>query len=635
MLETMRNHAQGWLAKLILGGIALSFVLWGVGDYFLGGGPDSVAEIDGKPISNAEYNQIYERQKNAYRQMFGKNYSSDLMDSLNLKENTLQTLVNRHIMLGLAADLGLAAPEQAVLSNVQANPAFQSASGFDPQRYQILTRNMGFGSAQDYENDIRLSIMVDALQKAVTGSARVSEREVREAFNRQYEQRVLEAIIVDPDSVLAKISVDESEAQAWYEGHKDSYRSPLRSKINIVDINPDELAGDISVDEADIRSAYENRENEFAEPEQRKASHILVKVAQDASEPLRAMAREKIEAVQLRLKSGEDFATVAKEDSDDATAVEGGSIGWFKQDAMVAAFGQVAFSMSKGDTSDIIESQFGYHIILLEDIREAKTRDFAEVKDSLKDDLIKARAAEEAYKLSQDLDEALGMEDSLKAAADSINMKMQTIDPLSLDEAIAEPLLADAGLRAKAFSTMPGQAIEIVETAKGHFVAFEVIERIEPEIMEFATVAAKALEDAKRDAAMNQARQLAEDIRQAGDKSLDAMAQEFGQAKFISKPVRSSGEGDDAGWLTADVLSQAFNVNQGAWVEQTINVPQGFAVVRVADVIAASEDEFNSKKDEITEQAERAKGEMRFARWMASVRDRHEITINQQALERY
>ena len=87
--------------------------------------------------------------------------------------------------------------------------------------------------------------------------------------------------------------------------------------------------------------------------------------------------------------------------------------------------------------------------------------------------------------------------------------------------------------------------------------------------------------------------------------------------------------------MTADVLSQAFNVNQGAWVAQTINVPQGFAVVRVAKVIAASDEEFNNKKAEITEQAEKTKGEMRFARWMASVRDRHEITTNQQALDRY
>jgi peptidyl-prolyl cis-trans isomerase D len=302
---------------------------------------------------------------------------------------------------------------------------------------------------------------------------------------------------------------------------------------------------------------------------------------------------------------------------------------------MVPAFDQAAFSMSKGDTSDIVESQFGYHIIRLEDVREEKTRDFAEVRESLKDELIKARAAEEAYRLSQDLDEALGMEDSLKAAADSLNLKMQAIDPVSLDEAIAQPLLSDPQMRSKVFATMPGQAIEIVETADGHFIAFEVVERIEPEVMEFAKVAAKALEAARRDAANKQARQLADEIRQARDKSFDALAQEFGQAKFISKPVRSNGEGDQAGWLTINVLSQAFNTGQGAWVEQTIRVPQGFAVVRIEKVIPASEDEFKRRKDEITREAEKAKGEIRFARWMASLRDRHEITTNQRALERY
>jgi peptidyl-prolyl cis-trans isomerase D len=636
MLESMRNQAQSWLAKLILGGIALSFVLWGVGDYFLGGSLDSVAEVDGKPISNAEYYQIYERQKNAYRQMLGKNYSSELVASLNLKEKTLQTLINRHIMLDVASDLGLAAPEQVVLSNVQKNPAFQSASGFDPQRYQILTRNMGFSSAKDYENDIRLSIMVDALQKAISDSARVSEREVRESFNRQYEQRVLEAIIVDPDSLLTKTKVDEAEAKVWYEAHKDDYRSPLRVKLNIVDINPAELTQDISIDEADIRAAYENRENEFSEPEQRKARHVLVKMAPDASEEVRAAARKKIEAIQLRIKSGEDFATVAKEDSDDLiTRDKGGDLGWFKQGTMVAAFDQAVFSMSKGETSDIIESLFGYHIIRLEDIRKARIKDLAEVRDILKDELVKVRAAEEAYKLSQDLDEALGMEDSFKAAADSVNLKMQTIDPVSLDEAIAQPLLSDPQLRSKVFATMPGQAIEIEETAEGHFVAFEVVERIEPEVMEFAKVAAKALEDARRDAAHKQARRLADEIRQAGDKSLDVLAQEFGQAKFISKPVRSNGEGDEADWLTSNVLSQAFHVNQGAWVEQTIRVPQGFAVVRVEKVIPASEDEFKNRKDEIAREAEKTKGQIRFARWMASVRDRHEITSNRQVLDRY
>ena len=141
---------------------------------------------------------------------------------------------------------------------------------------------MGFGSSRDYEKDIRQSIMVDELRKAVTGSSRISESDVRGTFNRQYGQRVIEAIIVNPDTVLAGIELDEKAAQAWYEGHKDSYRSPLRAKVNVVDIDPAELAKDISVDEKEIRTAYEERKNEFSVPEERKARHILVKVAPDA-----------------------------------------------------------------------------------------------------------------------------------------------------------------------------------------------------------------------------------------------------------------------------------------------------------------------------------------------------------------
>lgn len=181
MLESMRNQAQSWLAKLILGGIALSFALWGVGDYLLGNSDEPVATVNDKPITGSEFYLIFERQKNVYRQMFGGQYSSDFIESIGLRESTLQTLINRHIMLDMAAELGLTAPEQVVLNSVRNNPAFQSASGFDPERYRILARNLGFASAQDYENDLRLSIMVDALQRALVDSAHVSEREIRSA----------------------------------------------------------------------------------------------------------------------------------------------------------------------------------------------------------------------------------------------------------------------------------------------------------------------------------------------------------------------------------------------------------------------------------------------------------------------
>jgi len=636
MLESMRNHAQSWLAKLILGGVALSFVLWGIGDYFFGGKVQPVASINGKPIATTDFYRAYERQLNAYRAMLGKQFSKQMINALHVKENTLQTMINRDIMLDVANHLGMAAPESVLLSTVRSNPSFQSAGRFDPKRYQILTRNMGFGSEQDYENDLRLNIMVDALQKAITGSARASESEIRGRFNHDYEQRVLAAIIVDPATQLNKVTVSDKAAKAWYEAHKSNYLSPLKIKVDAVEINPRKLAAEMSVDDADIRAEYDKRKTEFLQPEQRKASHILIRVAKNASEQARKDARKKIESIQARLKAGEDFAKLAKALSDDkATAGKGGELGWFKAGTMAPEFDQAVFAMDKGDISDIVETQFGYHLIHLEDVRPAHQKSYDEVKDKIRDELLQARANDEAYKLSQDLDDALGMEDSLKAAAASLDLKVFSSAFISRRDAEVTPLLTDPEVRNKAFATRPGQPVEIIETSDGRFIAVEVLERKEPAALPYDQVAAKVKSNARLDAANKKARELADAIRASKDKSLDALAQQYGQPKFISKPVRSNGVGDQASWLNRDILSRAFTTPPGAWLNSSVSVPQGYAAVRVEKVIAPSEKEFEQQKANITRQVLKAKGEARFARWMASVRKRYDIVTNAEALARF
>ncbi|MFQ5344508.1 MAG: SurA N-terminal domain-containing protein [Mariprofundus sp.] len=636
MLESMRNQAQSWLAKVMLTGIALSFVLWGVGDYFTDGGVESVASINDKPIGSTEFYQAYERQLGAYRSMLGKNYSKELLNSMNVKGNTLQTIINRRIMLDVASEMGLTAPEAVLLSTVRNNPSFQSAGAFDPKRYQILTRNMGFGSAQDYENDLRLNIMVDALQKAIVDSVRVSDAEIRERFNHDYEQRVLAAIIVDPATQMDQVKITDEQAKAWYEAHKNNYQSPLRIKVNMVEINPRVLAQDMAVDEKEIRAAYDSRKAEFSEPEQRKASHILVKVAKGSSGDVYAAARKKIESVQTRLKAGEDFASLAKEVSDDASnAARGGDLGWFKTGVMTSEFDQAVFSMDKGDVSDIVETVFGFHLIQLEDIRPARQTPYAEVKDKIRNELVQARAAEEAYKLSQDLDDALGMEDSLKAAAESLDLKVSASGLVSMDDAEVTPLLSDPEIRSKAFATLPGQAVEIVETGDGRFVAFEVVGRQEPAVLPYEKVARMVMGDARLDAANNKARELADKIRASKDKTLDELAQQYGQAKYISKPVRSNGAGDRASWLSGAMLNKAFMTAAGEWLNESMAVPQGYAAVRVEKTIAPSEDEFAKQKANIIKQVKQTKGSARFSRWMASVREGYDIVINEKELDRY
>ncbi|MDQ6967711.1 MAG: SurA N-terminal domain-containing protein [Mariprofundaceae bacterium] len=532
MLEIMRNQAQSWLAKLILGGIALSFGLWGIGDYFTGSRVAYVAEVDGKPISNLSFSQTYERQLNSYRAMLGQQFSKALIKQLGVKDNTLQTMINRQLMLDEASRMGLVTSDTTLLSYVQNNPTFQQAGRFDPQRYHTFTRNMGFATTRDYEDDTRVNLMIDALQKAIVDSAQVNNEEVRAQFELEFAQRTIAAVMIDPKNLIKNIKIDKAAAQAWYDGHKQDYRSKLQVKIDAVEINPVELAKDIRIDEADIAAAYETRKANWT--------------AKGVTQPL------------------------------------------------------------------------------------------SEVHDELLKTLTIEKARDEAYELSQDLDNALGMEDSLQAAANSLNLTVYKTGPIDVAKARTDTLLgSDENLIKQAFTAKPGDSIDIIELDDGRFVAIESLQRIEPHPQAFKDVRTEVYADARNAAATNKAREIAKTLLANTNKlTPDVMAQKGGYAKFLSKPVRRNGLGDEATWLTPAIINAAFSTGEKEWASKAIQTSHGLALVYVTKAIPGDDKIFTKQKAVIALKATKAKGAVRFARWIATVRDRHDIVIYNKVLEK-
>jgi peptidyl-prolyl cis-trans isomerase D len=635
MLESMRNQAQSWIAKVILGGIVLSFALWGVGDYFTGRQVEYVAEVDGTPITDSTFSQAYERQLNAYRARLGKAFSRELAEKQGVKEEAIQILINRRLMLEEAQKLGLAAPEAALMASLQANPAFQSPDGFDLNRYKIITRNMGYRTTRDYEDEQRLNLMVNALQQAILASAHVNDRDIRESFDREFEQRVLSAIIVDPASIGKKIKIDDAQARAYFESNQQKYRSPLRVKLTAVEISSETFAVDMAIETADVEKAYDERIAEFTTPERRRARHILIKA--DSDEAARKTALEKANAVKARLDAGEEFTAIAKELSDDpGTADKGGDLGFFARGVMMPAFDEAVFSTAAGKVGGPVETQYGYHVIKIEEIRPAGETALKDVYEQIANDIRKVKATDEAYKVSQDLDNVLGMEDSLQAAAEVMDLKAIDIGPISADEALGHQLLgSDAALRVKAFSALPGEIVEIQELDDGRFVALEISERIEPDTLSFAEAAVQVYEDARIAQAETEAAKMAEEIvAKAAGTPMETLAQQYGQPLYISKPVRGNGIGDESDWLTPALLAQAFKGAGKSVLSSPVEVPKGFAVVQIKDITSPPESEFEAQKEAIRLEVEKSKGAVRFARWMATVRDSHEIIIHRNVLER-
>ncbi|MDQ6983447.1 MAG: peptidyl-prolyl cis-trans isomerase, partial [Ghiorsea sp.] len=422
--------------------------------------------------------------------------------------------------------------------------------------------------------------------------ATVSDAEVEARFKANFEKRVLTALIVDPESLKSTIEVNDDEARDWYETHESLYQSPLEVVVKAVEINAQDLMAEISISDADIEQAYAERASEFGTPEKRRAAHVLVRVAQDASADVKQAAMDKIVAAKQRLDTGESFADVAKDVSDDVTSSSGGDLGFFARGAMVPEFEEAAFDQLQiGEVSDVVETQFGYHLVKLNEVQEEQIKPLEDVQDSLRETLLAEKAEEEAFRLSGDLDNALGMEDSLDAAAKVVNLPVQDLGALSRENVLANQLLGTSEeLQRKVFSTMSGDAVEIVEVDNGHYVALEVLQRIEPFTMDFAEVVKRVYDDVRNAQAFEQAQAIADEALAAGKegKAIDALAQQFSQAKFVSKAVRSNGEGDDAAWLSA-VIADAFRTPEGQWASQTIPTAQGIAIVFVQDVQEADD----------------------------------------------
>lgn len=639
MLESMRKHAQSWLAKVLLGGIILSFALWGIGDYFSGNQLETVAEVDGEIINNIEFANSYQRQLRNYQSMLGEQFSKEMADQLGVKNETLQTMINRQLMLMEAGALGLVAPDQAVLGTVQSNPMFKQGNNFDVGRYQSLVRQMGFSTPRDYEEYLRLNILIDSLQQAIAGTAFVTDAEVLARFKSKYEKRELAALVVNPMDLEKSVDVTDEMARQWYAAHESMYQSPLKVAVQAVDINAADLVNDIEVDEQAIAQAYDERSAEFTTPEKRRASHILVRVDRNASPEIMAAAQEKIAAAKGRLDKGEAFNKVAEAVSDDVTSSQGGDLGFIAQGTMWPEFDQTIYSdMKVGDVSDVVQTQNGLHLIQLTAVQEAKVKALASVHDQIEQDLIQKIGREEAYRLSEDLDNALGMESSLKAAAAVVNVPVQDIGLITTQNMLANPLLSQSDLlQKKVFSTMPGDAIEILSVDNGRFVALEVLQRLAPAVMAFEEVVSQVYQDVRRDEAKKKAQAIAADIllQAAQGKNIDALAKSFSLPKYMSKSMLSSGEGDDASWLSADMLSMAFRVPAASWVSTPVNTTQGLAVVYVSQVTAADSSLFAQEESKVRDEALKAKGAVRFARWMSSVRDRHDIRTNEKVLARF
>ena len=435
MFDFIRRHT-----KLIMGVLFLliipSFVLFGLEGYtrFNDGGT-KVATVDGKPITQTEWDNAHRIEVDRLR---ATNPSLDLslLDSPALKRASLERLVQERVLAAAAADEHLMATDARLAADLERDPAIaalrRADGSLDMERYRQLLAAQGL-TPEGFEANVRRDLSSRQVLAGVLDSGFASQAQADVAMNAFLERREVRIVPFTPAGYAAKVNPTEAELQAYYQTHVARYQAPESAKVEYIVLDLDSVKKAVSVSEQDLRTYYDQNAATFGAPEQRRASHILITAPKDAPAAEREKAKSTATAVlaQLRQAPG-TFADVARKSSqDDASAASGGDLGLFQRNKGIdPAIAQAAFGLAKaGDLSDLVESDFGYHIVQLTQIQPAAVPPFEQMRAKLEDQLRTQQAQAKFSELAEEFRNGVyEQSDSLKPVADKLKLTIQTAD---------------------------------------------------------------------------------------------------------------------------------------------------------------------------------------------------------------
>ena len=396
MLQSIRDRAQGIIIWTIVGLIIITFALFGLSSYLSGTAKAVVATVNGVEISETELLREYQNAQQRLQQMLGANYRADLFNEQLMKEQVLEGLIQRELInQQLDAEKYHVAPQQ-VVATLQKMPAFLDANGeFSAENYHRILAVQGMPT-ELFEMQLARDIANEQLRSGIVRTTFVTEPEGQRYQSLQEQQRKIGYLRIPQQRYIEQIKVSEEEVAAYYQQHPDEFNTPEEVSVDYVELGLADLANQIDVSDTEVRDFYDqHQENYVSQQEQRKVRHILIKVDADVNDQT---ARKKIEAIASRVKNGEDFAAIAKAESQDpGSATQGGDLGFITPGLMDKAFEQAAFQLGKNELSQPIRTRFGYHLIEVTDIKPAKLQAFDDVKAQIRKDLQTQQAEQRFY----------------------------------------------------------------------------------------------------------------------------------------------------------------------------------------------------------------------------------------------
>ncbi len=426
MLQTIRDRVSGPIIWAIIALIAIPFAFVGIESFQSGGADPTVAKVGDQKITSSQLEAAYQQRLQRLQQMLGENFRSDMIEPARFREGVLQEMVQETAMQQHAAEAGYTASDAAILDAIRAIPAFQKDGQFSAELYREALSRQGL-DPQGFERQLRDGLSVDQIRDGVLASAFVTPAESAAAWRLARQERVFTSARFKAADYEAQITVSDEDIAKHFAEQGDRYKAPERLKLKVVELNLEKLPEAPVPEAAVLKALYDADSNAFASSEERRARHILIAFGADKSAALK-----KAQEAKTKLDGKADFATVASELSDDpGSKTNGGDLGWVRKGLMTPKFEESLFSLQKGQVSEPVETEFGWHLIKLEDVKPAVTKAFEDpaVQAELLARYRKRDVEKRFQELSEKIDElAFEKNSTLDPVAEAVGGTVETTD---------------------------------------------------------------------------------------------------------------------------------------------------------------------------------------------------------------
>ena len=424
MLDFMRRQRSAlkwvWVILIFIFSVTLVTLYIPFGDLPNVSITNDVASVGNDSISAREFQTAY---RNYIDRMRGQ-LTPEMLRAFRFEHQIMDALVMRHVMTEQARRLGLNASVADIEQRILENPAFREAGNFIGRaRYQAILAQNNL-TIEEFESGVRDDIMTDKLKSFVTAGVTVSDKEVETEYKRRNEKAKLDYFVIDPAKLDDKVTLTDQDKRDYYEKNKAKYNVPEKRQARYIFVETVKMRSQVTVSDSELRQYYEQHQSEYRLPDRVTAQHILFKTQEKKPEEIAAI-RQKARDVLERAKKGEDFESLAKQFSEDTSAANGGDLGSFTRGQMVPEFEQVAFSLAPGTISDLVQTQFGIHIIKVREKQEARNRPFEELKEAVRPIVSTRKAEQKVSDVAQQIAVELVSNKDLNAVAQKFGVEVK------------------------------------------------------------------------------------------------------------------------------------------------------------------------------------------------------------------